>query len=698
MRYSTHKRSAWQIVMVVLTVLLAVFTFNTASTTAQDGPLPPQNPWAVDRPDDTGGMIDLGWSDSATPDIAEYRVYRSNTPAGPYTYAGKRSTDRFINYLGFVDVDLHDGTTYYYVATCVDRQGRESAFSPEVSAVPVAQKAEAAVTVQKSMVLSLADQKLYCMENGRLVYVFLTSTGTSSDPTPTGNFRILYHDEVHPVPKYPGCVCYYWMGFYEDYAIHAWPTYNGVQGNYSYLGHPASHGCVRLDPTLAHIPFYWAPNGTPLSIIAGPYTPPPTPYMGGHVSMGSAAASDTWYFAEGYTGGGFNEYVLIYNPQDYGVHFEVDFMLPDGSMPTYDFTVGAKSRLTLNVDDFPGMDNTNVSVRLRTEQPVVAERSMYFDYNGKTGGHVASGITQPADTWYFAEGYTGGGFDEYILVQNPQDLDVIVNFDFMLPDGSVYTEAFPVYARSRATICVDAAPGMDNTNVSVRLRSDLPVVAERSMYFGYNEGINGGHAKPGVTELSSTWYFAEGYTGGGFDEYILLLNPHDMDSTFALDLILPDGNVYTYPFTADANSRVTVNIDAVPNMGDTNVSVRVRASIPLVAERSMYFGYQECPGGHVSPGCTDPGVQRFFAEGCTSSNFDTYVLIVNPGDEMVGCVITFCKPNGEEFQIGQQIQAHSRWTIKVNTMAEVSDSEFAIQVDSTGPLVVERSMYFNIPR
>ncbi|MGQ9704123.1 MAG: L,D-transpeptidase family protein [Actinomycetota bacterium] len=184
-------------------------------------------------------------------------------PEGPFLLVGERSTDAFVNYPGYVDTGLTDGVPYYYRVTAVDREGRESDPTPVLSAVPEAQLFRAAVSVQKSMVISLAEQRLYCLENGRVVYVLLVSSGTAANPTPTGNFRILYHDYVHPIHKYPGTVCYYWMGFYQDYAIHAWPVYNGVQGNYSRLGTPASHGCVRLDPTLAHIPYYWAPTGPP---------------------------------------------------------------------------------------------------------------------------------------------------------------------------------------------------------------------------------------------------------------------------------------------------------------------------------------------------------------------------------------------------------------------------------------------------
>jgi hypothetical protein len=681
----------------LLAALLLSLLLVPAAAVAQGGPLPPAGPWAQDHPDAVEGVIRVGWSGSPSPGITSYRVYRSGSPGGPYEMVSERFTQDFIDYLGYTDTGLEDGVVYYYVITAVDSGGRESARSPEVSAVPSAQRFEAAVTVRKSMVISLAEQKLYCLENGRVVYVFRTSTGKSSTPTPTGNFRILYKDQVHPIARHPGTVCYYWMGFYADYAIHAWPTYNGVQGNYSGLGYPASDGCVRLDPTLAHIPYNWAPVGTPLSIIAGNFQEPPPPIQGGHVSRGTAEAATTWYFAEGYTGGGFNVYLLIFNPQLAVSAFDVDMMLPDGSVHTSSFTVGARSRITLNVDDFPGMSDTNVSVRVRSQLPVVAERAMYFDYNGRTGGHVSLGVTEPSLEWYFAEGYTGGGFDEYILIFNPEAQDAVVTFDFMKPDGSIYTQDFPVKATSRATVMVDAVPGMEDTDVSVRVTSDLPVVAERAMYFGYND-IDGGHVSTGSPRPAEEWYFAEGYTGGGFSEYILILNPEAENAVVTFDFMKPDGSVYSQDFPVKANSRATVNVGAVPGMESTDVSVRVTSDLPVVAERSMYFGYPECPGGHVQVGTTDPGDLRFFAEGCTSRFFDTYLLVMNPGDTELPVVVTFCRPDGTTVGQPMMVGPHSRATLKVNLVPGLSEAEFSIRVDTGGPAVVERSMYFSIPR
>ena len=45
---------------------------------------------------------------------------------------------------------------------------------------------------------------------------------------------------------------------------------------------------------------------------------------------------------------------------------------------------------------------------------------MYFTYNGAiTGGHNVMGVQAPRQSWLFAEGYTGAGFDEYLTLLNP---------------------------------------------------------------------------------------------------------------------------------------------------------------------------------------------------------------------------------------------------------------------------------------
>ncbi len=65
----------------------------------------------------------------------------------------------------------------------------------------------------------------------------------------------------------------------------------------------------------------------------------------------------------------------------------------------------------------PGQD---VSLKVTSDRGIVAERPMYFDYQGKwTGGHDVLGANAPSKSWYFAEGTTRAGFDQWLCLQNP---------------------------------------------------------------------------------------------------------------------------------------------------------------------------------------------------------------------------------------------------------------------------------------
>ena len=74
------------------------------------------------------------------------------------------------------------------------------------------------------------------------------------------------------------------------------------------------------------------------------------------------------------------------------------------------YRVGPDSRHTIEVDELPGLESTEVSAKIEAANNtgIVAERSMYFSYKGKwTGGHNTMGATRASPSRYFAEGYTG---------------------------------------------------------------------------------------------------------------------------------------------------------------------------------------------------------------------------------------------------------------------------------------------------
>jgi fibronectin type 3 domain-containing protein len=72
--------------------------------------------------------VDLQWHPGSNAD-ATYNVYRSLTPGGPYAPIATSLTGE-----SYTDTNVKSGTTYIYVVTAVDSQGRESPYSGEASA------------------------------------------------------------------------------------------------------------------------------------------------------------------------------------------------------------------------------------------------------------------------------------------------------------------------------------------------------------------------------------------------------------------------------------------------------------------------------------------------------------------------------------------------------------------------------------
>lgn len=73
----------------------------------------------------------LDWVDNAEPDVAGYKIKRSNTAGGPYTTIAVNAADST-----YTDSTLTNGTTYYYVVSAVDSSDNESPNSGEVWARP----------------------------------------------------------------------------------------------------------------------------------------------------------------------------------------------------------------------------------------------------------------------------------------------------------------------------------------------------------------------------------------------------------------------------------------------------------------------------------------------------------------------------------------------------------------------------------
>jgi len=208
----------------------------------------------------------------------------------------------------------------------------------------------------------------------------------------------------------------------------------------------------------------------------------------------------------------------------------------------------------------PGQD---VSIEVTSGKPIVAERPMYFNYkNTWTGGHDVLGATAAGREWYFAEGTTRGGFDEWLCLQNPNPtaIDVTATFMFGPGQGPNKTETYKLDPTSRTTFKVNDLVGPEK-DVSIKITSASDFIAERPMYFSYGGGWTGGHDVVGAAAPSTKWYFAEGCTGYSIQEYLCLQNPHDESLVVDITFMMTKGEVFTRKVSLPARSRTTLDIN-----------------------------------------------------------------------------------------------------------------------------------------
>jgi hypothetical protein len=339
---------------------------------------------------------------------------------------------------------------------------------------------------------------------------------------------------------------------------------------------------------------------------------------GGHVALGATTVGTRWYFAEGYTGTGFDEFLTIQNPSTTATTATITYVFADGGgHQIQSLPVPALSRQTVSVHAVVGRHRAvSIIVESSGGVGIVAERPIYFSYTGGiTGGHVAMGVAQPAQTWWFAEGFTGPGFHQYFAILNPSQQPATVTVTYFLTGGRQQQRTVTVAAGKRGTIAVHNAadPGGLGPNEAnaARLTSTVPVVVERPLYFRYTlrdgRPVDGGHTVVGATALSTRYQFAEGYTGPGFDQYLTLLNPGSTTNRLRLTFQLTSGGSVTREITVGGGSRETVRVhDPVEGVGpDQAVSTTVVSldNRPFLAERPMYFVYGPgWTGGHVAIG------------------------------------------------------------------------------------------------
>jgi hypothetical protein len=425
--------------------------------------------------------------------------------------------------------------------------------------------------------------------------------------------------------------------------------------------------------------------------------------MLGIASLAAAQQHRTWYLAEGATNAFFQEEILIANPTGTAANITIAFLPKGKAEIPFTLTVAPTSRYTLRVNEVAGLEDANASAVVTSDNTdILVERSMYWPGPARRGGHNSVGVPAPAPKWYLAEGALGF-FDTYILIGNPGNTDAAVKVSFLQTGGGVIERLYTIPARSRDSFRVaDVAADAGAFSTVVETTNGTNIVVERAMYWNNFEG---GHNAVGITAPSLNWRFAEGFTGTGFNTFLLIGNPNAAPADVKITYLFDDGSApFVQTKTLPANSRDTIEANQFAELQQKAFSMVVEGTNgqPLIAERAIYFA--DFLDGSSTAGLTGDSTKWGFAEGLEDrfggDAYETFYLLANAGNTASSVTVTFYREDGTGIVRTVQVPAQSRFTLSPKSFPELSNQRFAAFFEVTsGPAIsAERAVYWGANR
>ncbi len=410
------------------------------------------------------------------------------------------------------------------------------------------------------------------------------------------------------------------------------------------------------------------------------------------------------FLAEGATGGFFNTSIALLNVESTPATVIYEFQKSDGTMTTHLTTADGLRRTTL--DPATVIGGAEFSTVVESDREIVVDRLMTWPADQPYGSHLETASDGPSPLWYLAEGATNPSIDLFYLLLNPNDTAVTTTVQYDLPAPQTpIVKSYTLAPHSRTTVHVNEEdPALAWNDIGAEISAPIPIMVERAMYRTGNGRVwDAGHEGAAVMQPSAHWFFAEGATGSFFDMFLLLMNPSDTDGTVQVSYLLTSGEVVVKPYPVAAHSRRTIYVDSEdPKLADAAMSMTVDSSVPIVAERAMWWPDQIWYEAHDSAGATETGTQWGIAEGEDggANNTQTYILIANTSTFAGAATVTLYFEDGTQAVKTFPLAATSRFNVAAGAeFAEARNRRFSAIVQSVDSgnglpqIVVERSEY-----
>jgi len=306
----------------------------------------------------------------------------------------------------------------------------------------------------------------------------------------------------------------------------------------------------------------------------------------GPVIPGDDVVASAWYCAEGTSSaiGRASETVIIGNLERHPIEFEMTVMVGEGAPSQTERA------------ELEPYEQRRIPVRGLAESPepgVVVEifggrAIVEHEIEGRDDIAVGPCSRTAARRWFFAEGSTERGAEDWLALFNPFGEDAIVDVTFLDEAGLEQPEAgqaLVVPRRSRVSVAVhDIARRQGQVAVLVEARTGR-IVAERSGHFDGTEGRMGITLSLGTTRAATRWRFPVMGGGAGTTGSVSIANLDDRRAQVEVQLLRAGGGRSTLPETVELLSDTIKRVDVGGRGGGDVYAVEIRSTndVPVVA-------------------------------------------------------------------------------------------------------------------
>jgi hypothetical protein len=312
------------------------------------------------------------------------------------------------------------------------------------------------------------------------------------------------------------------------------------------------------------------------------------PGQDGDTLQGNTGPDTRWYLAEGYTGPTFHETVAILNSDVNAPAHVTLHLLPFRGHARRDVPVTVPPHATSVTDINRLLPGRALSIFATSDRPVVVERTLTFGKGGY-GMTTSAGTNTPATTWIFAEGTTVNGLQTFLTILNPNTIPTHVTASFFGRTGEALgNKTIVVAGLSRTNIKLNDF--LNASGIASVLTSDMPIVAERSEYFGAPTAPRiAGSDVFGSNGAGVSWSFPGGDTVRT-SEFLLLYNPSAVTIPVDATFYGTNGLTATKRIVVPPTVRFNVNVNTlIPGFAPLHGVVLQSASDEgFVAEQTIF--------------------------------------------------------------------------------------------------------------